>query len=174
MLIPRTERELRATVTFSDPVDAGDVQFDHNLLGTNEDTPFSDTGSSPNARGNLIGSASSLLDPGLSPLVDFGILKVHGLNSDSPAIDIGSNLRNLSSDQIGAARQRGAGVDIGAIEGAIGGLVVSSPSVNEGQDGTTSLTFTVRLLADASSFTVDVDTADGTGTAGDGDVLRSR
>lgn len=156
---------------FSGSVDASDVRFDHNLLGTNEGTPFTSTGSTtPDGRGNLTGTAGSAIDPGLDVLTDVGILKVHPLNSVSPAIDRGSNIRNLTTDQVSESRQSGSAVDIGAIEGALGGgLAISDAYVAEGQNGTASLTFTVQLLTANSPFTVDVTTADGTAAVVDND-----
>jgi len=60
------------------------------------------------------------LDPKLSPLLNFGgPTPTHALGRSSPAIDQGSNLLNLTSDQRGSGHPRvlGAMPDIGAFEG---------------------------------------------------------
>src|SRR5690606_20245723 len=88
---------------------------------------------------NLVGSAGALvtlpgdtiaLDPGLGPLGhNGGATRTHALGASSPAVDAGSNLANLPSDQRGSpfARVHGASADIGAFEWQ--GNVAGAPSV---------------------------------------------
>lgn len=95
---------------------------------------------------NLIGSAGSAgglidgidgnivgVDPMLGPLADNGgPTQTHALLAGSPAIDLGSNPRSLATDQRGAARELGQGVDIGAFEWG----TTSSPRGSSDDDNT--------------------------------------
>lgn len=77
---------------------------------------------------NLVGEVGALvtlptdtigLDPRLGPLqYNGGVTRTHALEAGSPAIDAGSNLANLASDQRGDIFPRvdGAAADIGAFE----------------------------------------------------------
>jgi CSLREA domain-containing protein len=152
------------------PVSAttGHVLFEHNLLGSNEDTPFTSTGAIPDADGNVIGSAADPIDPAISSLTEFGILEVHVPNSNSPALERGSNPLALTEDQTGQNRVVGTSADIGAVEGTPNILPLSI-SATPGIDGgdVTSVTFTFTLdAATDQSFTFDVNTANGTAIAG--------
>jgi hypothetical protein len=74
----------------------------HNLITASALPPFPDTISSC---------------PQLAPLADNGgPTRTHGLNPASPAIDQGSNVQNLTTDQRLASRVAGANADIGAVE----------------------------------------------------------
>lgn len=75
---------------------------------------FSATNASVDARGsnNLFGT-----NPRLRALADNGgPTLTHALRQDSPAIDRGSNLANLATDQRGLSRVSGGRIDIGAFE----------------------------------------------------------
>lgn len=68
---------------------------------------------------DLVGTADDLIDPKLGELQDNGgATQTIALLDDSPAIDAGSNLQNLTTDQRGEgfARTVGDGTDIGAYE----------------------------------------------------------
>ena len=146
-----------------------DPTFNHNLLGNNASTDFDATGASnPDADGNLIGSPADPIDPLLTELQDTGLFPVHVLRDGSPATDQGSNPQALATDQTGGSREEGGGVDIGAVEGGVSVFSVVDRSVTEGVTGTQNVVFTVTLLEDTGSFTVDASTADGTATL-DGD-----
>ena len=87
-----------------DLVVAGALTGAHNLIGV-------DNGGLP--------SGTILADPRLAPLADHGgFTRTHALLRTSPAIDAGSNVPNLSTDQRsnGFARQVGVAPDIGAYE----------------------------------------------------------
>lgn len=112
-------------------------------------------------------------DPLLAPLANNGgPTPTHGLQAGSPAIDTGTlTSPSLPIDQRGVVRPVGAGFDIGAFEGTVGGAVptlsINSVSGVEGNSGTTTLSFTVTLsAASAQTVTVNFATADGTATAG--------
>lgn len=139
--------------------------FENNLVGTNAGTDLTATTGSPDAAGNLIGSAGDPLDPGLAPLASVGHLPIHTLLAGSPAIDRGSNPDSLAGDQVGNNRTIAIDVDMGAVEGGPGPLVVDNPIVTEGDSGTIELTFTVTMTGGSAPFTVDVNTIDGTATA---------
>jgi CSLREA domain-containing protein len=111
-------------------------------------------------------------NPLLGPLANNGgPTQTHGLQAGSPAIDNASAVGSPPFDQRGVARPVGAGFDIGAFEGTIGGalptLSINNVTAIEGNAGTTTFTFTVTLsAASASTVTVNFATADGTATAG--------
>ena len=100
-----------------------------------------------------------------------GLTQTHALQAGSPTIDTGSPA-SPTIDQRGVARPVGAGFDKGAFEGTLGGgglptLSINSVSQNEGNAGSSILTFTVTLsAASAQTVTVDFATANGTATAG--------
>jgi CSLREA domain-containing protein len=143
------------------------VVFRRNLVGSNRGADLTATGNTPDSDGNLVGTTTSLLDPQLTTLTDVGILKVHLLSPTSPAINRGSNPEALTTDQVGNPRQNGIATDIGAIEVAPTGLVVSNPEITEGNFGTRTLVFTIEAVEDLGGpLTFDVATFDGTATAG--------
>lgn len=143
------------------------ITFLRNLVGSNRGADLDATGNTPDSDGNLVGTNTSPLDPQLTALTDVGILKVHLLSPTSPAINRGSNPEALTTDQVGNPRQNGAATDIGAIEVAPTGLVVSNPEVTEGNSGTRTLVFTIEAVADLGGpLTFDVATFDGTALAG--------
>ena len=101
-----------------------------------------------------------------------GPTETHGLQAGSPALDAADATGAPATDQRGVARPVGAGFDIGAFEGTVGGgptptLSIDSVTADEGDAGTTTFTFTVTLsAASTQAVTVDFATADGTATAG--------
>ena len=117
--------------------DASDLRFDasisldleFSLIGTNDFTPLvAAPVGSPDANGNLIGTAAVVLDPLLGDLSFYGgQTQTHNLIATSPAIDSGSS--TLTNDQRGApfVRNAGNGVDIGAFEFQRLELLVSTP-----------------------------------------------
>jgi hypothetical protein len=89
------------------------------LIGTNQGTGLDPTGPTPDANGNLIGSATSPIDPLLGPLQDNGgPTPTMALLPGSPALKGGSNPLELTTDQRGGdfARQLGGAIDMGAVE----------------------------------------------------------
>ena len=151
------------------------ADFQKNLVGSNSGTNLEETGTSaPDGDGNFIGSEGGLVDPGLTALVDVGILRVHQPTSSSLAINNGSNPDELSFDQVGNPRENGTSADIGAVEIPPSALVVSNPSVVEADNGEVLLTFNVEMTqAAAGPFTIDAATLDGTATAGNDYESRS-
>ena len=112
------------------------------------------------------------VNPLLAPLANNGgPTPTHGLQAGSPAIDTGT-ATSVPIDQRGVVRPVGAGFDIGAFEGTVGGGALPTLSINsvaaaEGNAGTSTLTFTVTLsAASAQTVTVNYATASGTATAG--------
>jgi autotransporter-associated beta strand protein len=91
------------------------VTVRNSLIGNNAGAGLS--AGFPDANGNLIGTSAIPIDPRLGPLADNGgPTQTRALQNDSPAIDAGSNLLNLATDERGRARQFGPSVDIGAFE----------------------------------------------------------
>ena len=144
------------------------ADFRRNLVGSNRGTTLKETGTSaPDGDGNFIGSDGALINPELSELVDFGILRVHQPRSASPAINNGSNPSDRSLDQVGNPRQNGTSVDIGAIELPPSALAVSNPSVVESDSGVVQLVFEIEMTETvAGPFSIDVTTLDGSAVAG--------
>jgi CSLREA domain-containing protein len=144
------------------------ADFRKNLVGSNAGTKLEETGTSaPDGDGNFIGSEGTPVDPGLTGLVDVGILRVHQPTSGSLTVNNGSNPDDLSFDQVGNPRENGTSADIGAVELPPSALVVSNPSVVEADNGEVLLVFPVEMTqAAAGPFTIDATTLDGTATAG--------
>jgi CSLREA domain-containing protein len=97
----------------------GTLTVSNSLVGNNNGTSLTATGATPDASGNLIGSAASPLDPLLGPLADNGgPTQTHALLTGSPAIDRGANPGNLTTDQRGSGFRRFSGLaaDVGAFE----------------------------------------------------------
>ncbi len=116
---------LVATNTVSNPFDgtavagpdlAGNfLTFGNNLIGDGTDS----TGLTNGTSGDLVGTDTSPIDPLIGPLADNGgPTQTHALLAGSPAINGGSNLSGLSTDQRGNGFYRtfGGGTDIGAFE----------------------------------------------------------
>ena len=143
-----------------------DATVRNNFIGSNDGTDLAETGSTPDADGNFVGSPQALLDPELAPPSTVGLQQVRRPLADSPVINAGRNSVDLDSDQLGLPRSVDGGVDIGAVEVAPSTLVVSEASVTEGDTGTRNLVFDVELAETTGPFTVDVRTIAGTATAG--------
>jgi hypothetical protein len=91
----------------------------NSLIGTNQGTTLTSTGPTPDANGDLIGSAGSPINPLLGPLQDNGgPTLTRALLPGSPALGRGDNSLELSNDQRGGdfLRQVGAAVDMGAFQ----------------------------------------------------------
>ena len=145
----------------------GAATFQNNFVGSNDGTDLAETGLTPDANGNFIGSLQSLLDPQLGDSITVELQTVRRPLADSPLINTGSNPLDLDVDQVGLARSLDGGVDIGAVERFSSPLLISSPSVIEGDNGTQQLVFDVELTQASGPFTVDVATIDGTASAGE-------
>ena len=112
-----------------------DLRFNANLttvqsslIGDNTGT-FLTVATTPDANGNLIGSAAATIDPMLDVLSDNGgQTQTHALLAGSPAIDAGSS--SLPNDQRGGvfARTFGDAPDIGAYEFQVLNLLVDTDS----------------------------------------------
>ena len=126
------------------------------------------TGISNGTSGNQIGTNAAPLDPKLGPLADNGgPTKTHALLAHSPAFDKGNPAFNGTGkfDQrgIGYPRLIASAVDIGAFEFLLPSLSINDVTVNEGDSGPTTATFTVTLSpASTQTVTVDFSTANGT------------
>jgi hypothetical protein len=97
----------------------GPVSVTSSLIGNNQGTSLTATGLTPDANGDLIGSAGSSINPLLGPLQNNGgPTPTMALLTGSPAIDRGANPLDLVADQrgVGFSRQSGGGVDMGAFE----------------------------------------------------------
>jgi hypothetical protein len=108
-------------VAGNNPASAGDVNgdvqatSDHNLIG--KDTGL--TGITNGVNGNLIGTATTPINPLLGPLqFNGGPTRTHSLLAGSPALNKGFDSVGLAADQRGVPflRLSGPGVDIGAFE----------------------------------------------------------
>ncbi|MDQ3918879.1 MAG: Ig-like domain repeat protein [Acidobacteriota bacterium] len=90
----------------------------HNLIGKSDGS----TGFTNGTNQDIVGSASSPVDPKLAPLGNYGgPTQTQILLGGSPAIDAGDDtvsfpIPGLTTDQRGFPRQVGAHVDIGAVE----------------------------------------------------------
>ena len=126
-----------------------------------------DTG--PNIFGKVQSSSYTLLggDSKLGPLQsNGGPTPTFALLAGSPAIDAGQT--NLTTDQRGFSRPFGKAPDIGAFElQTLPVISINSPSVQEGNSGTTALTFTLTLSrAFPSQVSVLVNTQQNTAKSG--------
>ena len=121
---------------------------------------------SPDANGNLIGTASSPIDAKLAPLADNGgPTQTCALLAGSPAINAGSNPANLTTDQRGLPRQVGSQTDMGAYEAQLAVMSIN-PAQGPTSGGTpvtiTGVAFTgataVKFGNTSVAFHVDSDT----------------
>jgi hypothetical protein len=93
---------------------------DYNLIGDG----IGMTGLSTGVNGNLVGSASSHIDPLLGPLQDnVGPTKTHALLAGSPALNVGDPAQLGVPDQRGVVRR--SGVNIGAYQASASAFVVT-------------------------------------------------
>ncbi|MFM7363564.1 MAG: CHAT domain-containing protein [Cuspidothrix sp.] len=75
------------------------------------------TGISNGIDGNQVGTAAAPLDAKLAPLGDYGgTTQTMALLPDSPALNAGSTITDITTDQRGISRPQGAASDIGAFE----------------------------------------------------------
>jgi hypothetical protein len=101
----------RNTATNSTDCDGTVDSMGHNLIGDVTDCNFVAT------TGDLVGAASSPIDPKLGDLQNNGgPTFTHALLSNSPAVDGGDNVPCPPTDQRGVSRPQGAACDIGAYE----------------------------------------------------------
>ena len=121
---------------------------------------------SPDANGNLIGTASSPIDAKLAPLADNGgPTQTCALLAGSPAINAGSNPANLTTDQRGLPRQVGSQTDMGAYEAQLAVMSIN-PAQGPTSGGTpvtiTGVAYTgataVKFGNTSVAFHVDSDT----------------
>jgi hypothetical protein len=147
------------TVSLSQPAGAGGVSFD---IATADGT----------ATAGVDYSVSSLTGqtiPAGSSSYTFTVL-VNGDTLSEPNETFFVNVSNVASAAVSDAQGQGTIVN----DDTLPALSINDVSVNEGNSGTTTLTFTVSLSA-ASGQTVSVNysTADGTAIAGSDYVARS-
>lgn len=94
----------------------------NNLIGI-------DQGSTGFQTSSLVGTISSPIDPGLTPLtVQSGALPSHYLLSESPAANTGNSSVTFPTDQNGNPRIVGGSIDLGAIES---GILPSTSSLSD-------------------------------------------
>jgi hypothetical protein len=96
---------------------------------------------------NLSGDTTNNSDPQLGPLTDNGgLTHTHEVLAGSPAIDAGSNLNSLTTDQRGSGfnRVRAGIIDIGAVElqDQAPAITVAGVTVNENQTTVTTASAT--------------------------------
>ncbi|MDB5387458.1 MAG: hypothetical protein JWM11_3104, partial [Planctomycetaceae bacterium] len=95
------------------------VSISNSLIGDNSGAPLA-AAATPDAWGNLVGTADAPINPHLGPLQINGnvLVKTRALLANSPAIDRGndSQAAGLTSDQAGQPRISGMHVDLGALE----------------------------------------------------------
>ncbi len=157
--------------------------FANSLVGNNtgSDLTAAPVGT-PDANGNLVGTSTAPIDAKLGPLAaNGGPTRTCALLAGSPAIDMGSNPANLTTDQRGAGflRQAGTQTDIGAYESQLGvtGISPAQGPVTGGTQVTiTGAGFTGATAVNfggtaATSFTVVSDSQiTATSPAGTGKV----
>ncbi|WP_369944859.1 putative Ig domain-containing protein [Xanthomonas medicagonis] len=147
------------TVSLSQPAGAGGVSFD---IATADGT----------ATAGVDYVASSLTGqtiPAGSSSATFTVL-VHGDTLNEPNETFFVNVSNV----VGATVSDGQGQGTIVNDDAQPALSIDDVSVNEGNSGTTTATFTVSLsAASGQTVTVNYATADGTATAGSDYVARS-
>ena len=120
-----------------------DIQF--SLIGDNTGTSLvAAPVGSPDANGNLIGTAGGVIDPLLGALADNrGPSFTHELLSGSPAIDAGNSILDIDQrDDPFFPRDDGGGVDIGSFERLVFSLVVDNSSdIDDGDNSAGNLSF---------------------------------
>jgi hypothetical protein len=135
----------------------------HNLVGV--DTGLA--GITNASQGNQIGTAALAIDPLISGLADNGgPTQTHAISATSPALNTGSNLGNLTTDQrgVGFRRVAGSAADIGAFELNRGPVLTSNPTATPSTAGVgQTVTFTAPATdADNDTLTYTWDFGDGT------------
>jgi hypothetical protein len=100
-----------------------EIEFSGNVTTASHVLLTDNTGSNlaaanPDANGNLVGTATAPINPGLLPLANNGGPTLTlALQPNSPAINAGSNPDGLTTDQTGLTpRVLGGAIDIGAFE----------------------------------------------------------
>ena len=91
----------------------------NSIVGDRTGCPSSVAAGTPNAQGSYVGTSSAPVDPRLmSPADNGGPTKTLAFRVGSPALNHGSNVAGLSTDQRGTpfARTWSASADIGAFE----------------------------------------------------------
>lgn len=140
------------------------VSQGYNLLNT---TP------GPALTGDLSGNQIGVT-PLLGPLADNGgPTQTRALLACSPGINAGVTNGGPSTDQRGQPRIANSARDIGAYESSLYPCVsIDDVTHDEGNSGTTTYAFTVRLSGVTTlATTVDFASADGTATIADGDYV---
>lgn len=147
----------------------------YSLIGNNQGSGLPGS-SSPNVVGNIVGTSAAPIDPRLNPLaINGGATLTHSLQSNSPALNRGSNSRadelGLTTDQTGRNRVAGTAIDMGAYEvqgPAVASLVRSAGAQNP--TSSTSVTFTITFSESVSGVTSSQFTAVKTGTVVSGSI----
>ena len=139
------------TVTINNTIVAGNTGPDvsetlsgassNNLIGNGSGM----TGISNGSNGNLVGTAQAPIDPLLAPLGDYGgPTQTMALLPGSPALNAGTSLAGITTDQRGISRPQASAFDIGAFESAGYSLTATSGS---GQSTTVNTAFANPLVA---------------------------
>src|SRR5262249_32612057 len=105
---------------------------------------------------NKTGTQAAPLNPMLAPLANNGgTTQTHALLPGSPAINAGSNVANLATDQRGFQRVAGGQVDIGAYESGAALVLppkVMSVTVNDGSAQRSMVTKLVVTFSETVSL----------------------
>ncbi len=138
------------------------------LIGDNIDSGLPESHTPDMTTHNLVGQpvmagGSGTIDPLLDALADNGgLTKTMALRYNSPALDLGSNPANLTTDQRGApfSRDDGNGVDMGAYERqSVAGLRLVVDTVADENDGDYSAAdLSLREAIGLANGSIGVDT----------------
>ena len=132
------------------------VDASFSLIGDRSGTSLAPTSGLANAAGNLIGTQTTPIDPGLASLADNGgLTKTHRLLPTSPAINAGSSF--LALDQRGMRRVFGGNADIGAFESQQAFLIVDTSDGFADGDFSNG-NFSLAEAIEISNSTSDVET----------------
>ena len=140
-----------------------DVSGANNLIGIDSGL----TGISDGVNANQIGTAATPLDPLLGPLqINGGVVPTHALKVGSPALDMGSNVDVLASDERSGlfARDAGPATDIGAFENQLPVLNIGGPYTVAFGSALSLSAAATDLDGDTITYTWDIN---GDGTFGD-------
>ncbi len=157
----------RGSLNFATSADVANVDSDYNVL--DRITPDGDATIYSLAQWQAMGHEPHSVVPG--PLASLFVNANGGdyhLPSASPAVDRGLTLASVPVDIEGNPRPQGASSDAGAYERTVvvPSMTIDDVTVTEGNTGTVSASFTVRLSSAATqAVTVSFATANGTATA---------
>jgi parallel beta-helix repeat protein len=158
----------RGSLNYGSPADVANTDSDYNVL--NKVSPDGDATIYTLPQWQAMGHEPHSVVPGsLASLFANADGGDYHLPVGSPAVDHGQTLASVAVDIDGTARPQGATSDAGAYERAapvVPSVSIEDAFVTEGNAGTTSAVFTVRLSAAAGqTVTVNFVTSNGTASA---------